>query len=108
MIVIRASQDPGTLELEAFYASTSVPAEGSWTDTIEVNARMLRGFVLRKHPGVIRLVFFDGHLAVNDSTIDAHLATSAPSDARPPKVWTKRRKMPWLGQGVRRSRVRPW
>ena len=108
MIVIRASQDPRMLDLEAYYASTSVPAEGSWADAIEVSARMLRGFVLRKPPAVIRLVFFDGHLTVNDSTIEAHLATLNPSDTRAPKVWSKRRKMPWVGRGQRRSRLRPW
>jgi hypothetical protein len=108
MIIIRSGQDPGTLELEAFYASTSVPADGSWADAVEVNARMLRGFTLRKPPAEFRLVFFDGCLTVNGSTIEAHHATLTPSDARAPKVWTKRRKMPWLGRGLRRSRLRPW
>jgi len=108
MIIIRAGQDPGMLELGAFYASTSVPAEGTWTEAIEVNARMLRGFMRKKPPAEFRLVFFDGHLTVNGSTIEAQLATLTPSDARAPKVWTKRRKMPWLGRGLRRSRLRPW
>jgi hypothetical protein len=106
MIIIRPGNDPSMLELEAFYASASVPAEGPWTDAIEVNARMFQGFMSKKPPAVFRLVFFDGRLSVNNSTIGANLATSDPSDARPSKVWTKRRKMPWVGRGLKHSRFR--
>jgi hypothetical protein len=105
-VLLRPGTELGTVLLDAFYASAPVPAEGSWVDAVEVNARILRGFISKKPPAEFRLVFFEGRLTVNNSTIDAKLATMDTPDPVPPKVWSKRRKMPWVGVGVRHSRFR--
>src|ERR1019366_5674714 len=73
--VVISPAAPGAVRLEGFYAATEVAADGTWSDSIAVNARQLRGFALGKPPAVFRLVYFGGRLAINGSTIGAHVAT---------------------------------
>jgi hypothetical protein len=104
-VVIRPGPEPNTLRLDAYYAGTPVAAEGAWVDEVEVNARMLLGFMVEKRPATFRLVFFEGRLAVNGSTIPASLAPPDPIRVTAPKVWSKRRKMPHVGRGLKRTRL---
>ncbi len=90
---------PGMVRLEGFYAATEVAAEGAWTDAVAANARLLRGFALGKPPAVFRLVFYGGRLAVNGSTIAAHMATPdvlvVPPDYVPTNRLGKRQGQRW-------------
>ncbi len=61
----------GTIEMEAFYASATVEAEGNWADIVTISGRFLRNFVVGNPPATFRLVFFDSVLAVNGTSISA-------------------------------------
>ena len=102
-VVITPATKPATLRLEAFYAATEVVAEGSWSDAVQVNARLLRGFVTGRPPAAFRLVYFEGRLAVNGSTITAGLAGQDAAAVGPSYVPTNRLGTP-IGQGWK---VRP-
>jgi hypothetical protein len=88
----------GALRLEGFYAVAEVPAEGTWTDAVALNARLLRGFALGRPPAVFRLVFFGGRLAINGSTIGASRATPDALAVPPSYVPTNRLGSP-MGHG---------
>jgi hypothetical protein len=62
----------GLVRLSGYYASATVPAEGTWTDTVTIPAgRFMRGLVIGNPPPAFRLVFFGGLLAVNGATVTA-------------------------------------
>jgi hypothetical protein len=103
-LVIQPGATGGTLRFDAYYAGAEIAAEGLWTDAIEVNARIMRGFVRGKPSGTMRFVFFEGRLAVNGSTIDAKLADPAALENLPPKRRGRRQQMPWLGRSRPHSR----
>ena len=88
--VVISPAAPGMVRLEGFYAATEVAADGAWSDPVAVNARQLRGFALGKPPATFRLVFFGGRLAINGSTIGAHVATPEALAVPPAYVPTNR------------------
>ena len=70
-IILRPMAD-GAIMLEGFYVSAPVPAEGAWTEAVNVPGRFLRGFVTGKPPASVRLIFFDKLLSINGTTVSAH------------------------------------
>lgn len=104
-LVIQPGSEPDTLRLDAYYAGMEISVSGTWTDSVEVNARLLRGFMMRKPPPTFRLVYFDGRMAVNGSTIDAKLTGPDALAIQHHKGQGLKRRMPWVGRGVRGSRL---
>ena len=104
-LVLEPGSEPDTLRLDAYYAGTEIHVVGIWTDSVEVNARLLRGFMMRKPPPSFRLVYFDGRMSVNDSTIDAKLAGPDALAVQHHKGRGLKRRMPWVGRGIRGSRL---
>ena len=82
-VAIGPASEPGRLRLEGFYATSEVAAEGEWIDTIRVNARLLRVFATGRPPSVFRLVYFEGRLLVNESTILVGIGAED-GEAKPP------------------------
>lgn len=89
-----ASAGAGTVELAAFFASAKVTAEGTWTYTVEVSGRFLRGIVTGDPPPAFRLVFFGGMLSLNTTTITAQRIEPEGGARSPAYVPTNRLGVP--------------
>lgn len=70
-VILRPMAD-GVIILEGFYASFAVPAEGAWSEAVNVPSRFLRAFAAGKPPATVRVVFFDKLLSINGTTVSAH------------------------------------
>lgn len=71
------------LRLTSFFASVDVPAEGEWTDTISVSARFLSNLAKTNPPRVLRLLYFDGTLALNNISITASTVSAMEAVRKP-------------------------
>jgi hypothetical protein len=78
-----ALASPGVLRLTSFYASVDVPAEGTWTDAIAVSGRFLWNLVEQNSPLAMRLVYFDGTLTLNSTSITASTVSGMDAARKP-------------------------
>lgn len=70
-----SSPEAGLLRFGVGAASEEIPAHGVWFDTAETSAPFLRRALGRKPPPLVRLVFHNGLLALNNMTISARIVT---------------------------------
>jgi hypothetical protein len=70
-----SSPEAGLLRFGVGGAFEDVTSHGVWQDTAETSAPFLRRALGRKPPPLVRLVFHDGVLALNNMTITARIVT---------------------------------
>jgi len=81
---------PGILRLTSFHATMEMPGDGTWTDAVAVSALFLWQLAAKSPPSVFHLVFFDGTLMVNGTSVTGRIIANAQEIRKPRHVPTNR------------------
>ncbi len=81
---------PGILRLTSFHATMEMPGDGTWTDSVAVSGLFLWQLAAKSPPSVFHLVFFDGTLMVNGTSVTARTISQSQEIRKPRYVPTNR------------------